>query len=77
MIVIQNQIKMKKTKEEKGKFDVVMPRSQWEMWITNYVKETGTGNVGLFVEAKSEKEAIKYFKTLIKIIKEKGVEFND
>ncbi len=63
-------------KVEKAKFDLVMPFDKWEMWLTNYVKETGIGNVGLFVEAKTEKEARKLLKVLIKIIQEKGVEFN-
>ncbi len=61
---------------EKAKFDLIMPYDKWEMWITNYVKETGTGNAGLFVEAKTEKEAKKKLKALIKIIQEKGIEFN-
>lgn len=80
----QNNLKVTSKKEQdlkkeikKGRFDLVMPLNQWEMWITNYVKETGFDNCGLFCQAKSEKEARKIFKSLIKIIQKKGVEIND
>jgi len=63
--------------EDKAKFDFVEATKRYEFWITNYVKETGSNNVGLFIDANNEKEALKYFKALIKIIREKGVEIND
>ena len=61
-------------KDKIAKFDVVMPFDKWELWITTHVKETGTGNAGLFVEAKTEKEARKLFDNLIRVIKESEVE---
>ena len=62
--------------EEKGKFDLIMPSQQWEMWMTNYVKEVGFENCGLFCIAGSESKAKKIFNNLIKIIQNKGIEFN-
>ena len=32
-------------------FDLIEPNYQWEMWLKNYVEETGTDNCGLFCNA--------------------------
>ncbi len=63
--------------KEKAKFDVVMPDKRWELWLTNKVSETGSGNCGLFVEAEHEAEAIEKFKELLRVITNDGFEFND
>ena len=63
--------------EKKVRMDFVSPRNQWELWLTEFVEETGVGNAGLFVEADTEEEAEKYLKNLIKIIKEHDVEFTE
>lgn len=64
---------MKKKIKEEARFNLIDPLDKWELELDNYVKETGSGMAGLFVEATNEKEALKYFKNLIKIIKEKEV----
>lgn len=50
-------------------YDCVNPYPQWEFWIKASVDKIGTGNCGIFINAKNEKEARKYFKELVKIIK--------
>jgi len=73
----RNKIKMENKENKEAIFDVICPDNKWELWLNGFIKETGTGNIGLFVEAKNEKEAIKYFKALIKIIKENSVKMDD
>jgi len=51
-------------------YNFVSPEKIWKFNILADVDKTGYGDCGLFVEAKNEKEAEKYLKNLIKIIKE-------
>ncbi len=54
--------------EKEFNLELIEPNNQWEMWLQNHIEETGVDNCGLFCNAKSEKEAKKIFKALIKII---------
>lgn len=62
------------TKE--AQFDLTTANKKWELWLNEFVKETGIGNVGLFAEADNEKQALKYLKNLIKIIKDNKIKIN-
>ncbi len=60
----------------KEEFKLCGPGDRWELWIAHYTEELKSSNAGLFVEAETKKEAVKNLKALIKIIQEKGVEFD-
>lgn len=66
-------------KEEKKevRVDLIEPTHQWEMWLKDCVKETGYENCGLFCNAKTEKEAIKIFDNIIKLIRERGIKIDE
>jgi len=55
-------------------YNIVGPGKDWRMVIDSDPKETGCGDCGLFVEAKTEKQAEEYFKNLIKILKKEELE---
>ena len=59
------------------KYDFVSPFMEWKFIINANVDKTGSGDCGLFVEAKTEKEAERYLKNLIEIIKESKLEQDD
>ena len=68
---------VEETKDKIAEFDVVCPSNEWNLTLNGFVKETGVGNCGLFVEAENEKEARKLFESLIKVIKDSEVKINN
>lgn len=55
-------------------YDFVEPNKEWRFIIHADVKKTGCGDCGLFVEAETEKQAEKYLKNLIEILKKEELE---
>ena len=61
---------MENKQKDNPKFALVEPyTNRWYYVLENCADETGIGDAGLYCEAKTEKEARKYLKNLIKIIK--------
>lgn len=69
------------TNKKKMKFDCVMPDKDWGFWLTWKGKEDCIPSLmceaKIIIEAKNEKEAIKFFKEFVKQIKEREVEINE
>lgn len=67
---------------KKIKFDCVKPEKDWGFWLTwkgwdDCIKPLLNTEVKVLVEAKNEKEAIKFFKEFVKQLKNREVEIND
>jgi hypothetical protein len=67
---------------KKIKFDCVNPNKEWGFWLTwkdkkDYIPSLVGVEAKIIIEAKNEKEAIKFFKEFVKQIKEKEVEIQN